>query len=147
MKITESTILTPGRYTRAGNHNPELPIIEVEADGVVLDMAGAVLDGEDFSGVGILVRGRSDVTIRNGMIRGFYQGLQIENCQRVTIENCVVSDNHNPVDAGWLADTANPSADGFGGGIHSLLRVELPAAVSAGGDTNPGSTCISFDFG
>ena len=48
MKITESTILTPGRYTRAGNHSPELPIIEVEADGVVLDMAGAVLDGEDF---------------------------------------------------------------------------------------------------
>ena len=118
MKITESTILTPGRYTRAGNHNPELPIIEVEADGVVLDMAGAVLDGEDFSGVGILMRGRSDITIRNGMIRGFYQGLQIENCQRVTIENCVVSDNHNPVDAGWLADTANPSEDGFGGGIH-----------------------------
>ena len=110
MKITESTILTPGRYTRAGNHSPELPIIEVEADGVVLDMAGAGLDGEDFSGVGILVRGRSDVTIRNGMIRGFYQGLQIENC--------VVSDNHNPVDAGWLADTANPSEDGFGGGIH-----------------------------
>jgi hypothetical protein len=63
MKITESTILTPGRYTRAGNHSPELSIIEVEADGVVLDMAGAVLDGEDFSGVGILVRGRSDVTI------------------------------------------------------------------------------------
>jgi parallel beta-helix repeat protein len=118
MKITESTILTPGRYTGAGNHSPELPIIEVEADGVVLDMAGAVLDGEDFSGVGILVRRRSDVTIRNGMIRGFYQGLQIENCQRVTIENCVVSDNHNPVDAGWLADTANPSEDGFGGGIH-----------------------------
>ena len=118
MKITESTILTPGRYTRAGNHSPELSIIEVEADGVVLDMAGAVLDGEDFSGVGILMRGRSDITIRNGMIRGFYQGLQIENCQRVTIENCVVSDNHNPVDAGWLADTANPSEDGFGGGIH-----------------------------
>ena len=63
MKITESTILTPGRYTRAGNHSPELSIIEVETDGVVLDMAGAVLDGEDFSGVGILVRRRSDVTI------------------------------------------------------------------------------------
>ena len=32
-------------------------------------------------------------------------------------------------------------------GIHSLLRVALPAAASAGGDTNPGSTYISFEFG
>ena len=117
MKITTSTALTPDRYTRARNPNPDDPIIEIAADGVVLDMAGAVLDGEDFSGVGILVRGRSDVTIRNGMIRGFYQGIRVEDCQRVTIENCVVSDNHNPTDACWLADTANPNEEGFGGGI------------------------------
>ena len=127
MKITESTILTPGRYTRAGNHNPELPIIEVEADGVVLDMAGAVLYSEDFSRGGILVRGWSDVTIRNGIIRGFYQGLQIENC--------VVSDNHNPVDAGWLADKANPSEDGFGGGIH--LSHVMDSLIEGNTTTSP----------
>ncbi|MCH7802018.1 MAG: hypothetical protein IIC24_10830, partial [Chloroflexi bacterium] len=69
MKITESTTLTPDRHVRARNQDPADPIIEIAADGVALDMAGAVLDGEDFSGVGILVRGRSDVTIRNGMIR------------------------------------------------------------------------------
>lgn len=118
MKISTSTILTPQRHTRARNHNPADPIIEIAADGVVLDMLGTVLDGEDFSGVGILVRGRSDITIRNGAIRGFYQGIKIVDCKRITIENCVVSDNHNPTNTGWLADTANPNEDGFGGGIY-----------------------------
>ncbi|MCH7801009.1 MAG: right-handed parallel beta-helix repeat-containing protein [Chloroflexi bacterium] len=56
--------------------------------------------------------------IRNGMIRGFYQGIKIVDCQRVTIENCVVSDNHNPADTGWLTDTASPNEEGFGGGIY-----------------------------
>ena len=117
VNIAKSTTLTPNRHTRARNHRPDDPMIEITADGVVLDMAGTVLDGENFSGVGILVRGRSEVTIRNGMIRGFYQGIRIEDCRSVTIENCVVSDNHNPTGVGWLADTGNPNEEGFGGGI------------------------------
>jgi parallel beta-helix repeat protein len=118
MKITQSTTLTPDRHARAEDGNSDGPMIEIAADGVVLDMAGTVLDGEDFSGVGILARGRSDVTIRNGMIRGCYQGIRVEDCQRVTIENCVVSDNHNPTDIGWLGDMADPNEAGFGGGIY-----------------------------
>ncbi|MDP6714820.1 MAG: hypothetical protein QF368_09370, partial [SAR202 cluster bacterium] len=81
MKITQSTTLTPDRHTRARDGNSDSPIIEIAADGVVLDMAGAVLDGEDFLSVGILVRGRSEVTIRNGMIRGCYQGIRVEDSQ------------------------------------------------------------------
>jgi parallel beta-helix repeat protein len=118
MKITTSASLTPDRITRAQNQQIDGPMIEIMADGVDVDMAGAVLDGENFSGVGILVHGRSDVTIRNGMIRGFYQGIKIVDCQRVTIENCVVSDNYNPTDTGWLEDTATPNENGFGGGIY-----------------------------
>ena len=45
MKITESTTLTPDRHVRTRNQDPSDPIIEIAADGVALDMAGAVLDG------------------------------------------------------------------------------------------------------
>ena len=137
MKITSSTSLTPDRITRGQNQQLDGPMIEIMADGVDLDMAGAVLGGEGFSGVGILVRGRSDVTIRNGMIRGFFQGIKIVDCQRVTIENCVVSDNHNPTDTGWLEDTATPNEDGFGGGIYlSGVTESLVKGITANNNFN-----------
>ena len=114
IQITEDTVLAPGRYSRTDSG----PLLEIASSGVSVDLGGAVLDGGDFSGVGVLVRDCSDVTIRNGVIRGFYQGIRAERVRRLRLVSCVVSYNHNPADIGWLPDTHQPNEGGFGGGIY-----------------------------
>ena len=96
--------------------------MSVSTSGVCLDLSGVFLDGEGAGGVGISVRDCEDVTIQNGVIKGFHYGIHAENVDRLSIQNCVVSDNTNPTDAGWLPDTDSPMEEGFGGGIY-LRRV------------------------
>ena len=108
--------LTPARYVGSG---PE-PVFDVATSGVTLDLSGCVVDGADFTGVGIHVHDCGDVTIRGGVVRGFYQGIRAENVRGLRIEGCVVSDNYNPHGIGWLEDTHNPNEDGNGGGIYLL---------------------------
>ena len=124
--------LTPGRYTKGGFESREyrriVPspaedcLIEVSADGTTVDLNGSVLDGEKSVKAGIYVHDCEGVTIKQGTVRGFYYGIRAVNVSRLTIENCVVSDNHNPRDAGWLPDADEPMEEGFGGGVY-LLRV------------------------
>ena len=116
MQISASTKLTPDHYvsTRSGS------AIEVATDGVTLDLSGCVIDGVDFTGVGIHVQDCSDVTIVGGLIKGFYQGIRAENVRNLRIEDCVVSDNHNPRGVGWLTDTHRPNEEGYGGGIYLM---------------------------
>ena len=118
----------PDRYTRATFNPSEYPglkatpapgaIIEVCSDGLVLDLSGAVLDGEGNGGVAVWVHDCSDVTIANGVVIRFHWGIRAENVGNLTLRNCVVSDNTNPLDAGWLSDTEAPVEEGFGGGIY-----------------------------
>ncbi len=112
----------PSRYP--GLRAPAAPgvVIEVCADGVALDLSGVVLDGERNDGVGIWVHDCKDVTIANGVVMGFHYGIRAENVSNLTIRSCVVSDNANPLDAGWLPDIEAPVEEGFGGGIY-LRRV------------------------
>ncbi len=116
MQIFESVRLTPDRYVGAGTG----PVFEIATDGVTLDLSGCVVDGIDFTGVGIHIHDCADVTIRGGVVRGFHQGIRAENVRRLHIEECVVSDNYNPHGIGWLEDTHCPNEDGYGGGIYLL---------------------------
>ena len=68
--------------------------------------------------MGIRVHDCDDVTILNGTVTGFHYGIQAHNVCNLNIRGCVVSDNANPTDAGWLPDTAAPVEEGFGGGIY-----------------------------
>ena len=124
--------LVPDRYTR-GTFEPsqyaglEAPassgaVIEVRTDGVTLDLSGVALDGERKGGVGIWIHDCQDVTIANGIIIGFHYGIRAENVSNLNISDCVVTDNTNPLDAGWLPDIEAPVEEGFGGGIY-LYRV------------------------
>ena len=81
-----------------------------------------VLDGEGAGGVGVWVHDCADVTIVNGMVIGFHYGIRAENVGNLNVRGCVVSDNANPRDAGWLPDIDAPVEEGFGGGIY-LYRV------------------------
>ena len=122
----------PDRYTRESFDPSRYPglaspasgesVVEVCADGVVLDLSGAVLDGAGAGGVGIWVHDCSDVTVTGGMVIRFHHGIRADNVSNLRIENCVVSDNANPLETGWLPDIAAPVEEGFGGGIH-LNRV------------------------
>ena len=132
MKVSAPLALDPHRYTkdfvetlcRQGAFEAAAKgcLIEISADGVVLDLRGAVLDGEDFTGFGIHVHDCAGVTIKNGIIKGFYYGIRASDAANLTIENCVVSDNYNPRDRGWLTDTIDPVEEGYGGGVY-LIRV------------------------
>jgi parallel beta-helix repeat protein len=132
MKVSAPLALDPQHYTKdfvetlcrqgAFEAAAENCLIEISDDGVVLDLRGAVLDGEDFTGSGIHVHDCSGVTIKNGIIKGFYYGIRASDAADLTIENCVVSDNYNPRDRGWLTDTIDPVEEGFGGGVY-LIRV------------------------
>ncbi len=116
MKVHTSTILTPDRYVATSSE----AVFEVASDGVTLDLTGCFVDGADFAGVGIHVHDCADVTVRGGVIRNFYQGLHAENVRNLRVEDCIVSDNHNPDGVGWLPDTHLPNEAGYGGGIYLL---------------------------
>ena len=116
MKVISSTALEPRLYTKESAG--EEAIVEISADGIRLDLAAAVLDGEDSQGWGIYIHDCADVEIVNGTVKGFFYGIRAERVQRLTVRNCVVADNHNPRDVGWLDDTDRPNEDGFGGGVY-----------------------------
>ena len=120
--------LAPGRYIKDSFHSQEYRgidpspgedcLIEVTEDGTTVDLNGSVLDGENSVRVGIFVHDCEGITIKQGVVKGFYFGIRAINVSRLTVEDCVVSDNHNPIDAGWLPDTVDPMEEGFGAGIY-----------------------------
>ena len=120
MRILTSTHLTPDHYS-FGHRSPAF---EIANDNVTLDLSGSVIEGSDRRGVGIYVHDCENVTIRGGVVRGFHQGIRVENVRVLNIERCVISDNHNPTGAGWLPDTFEPNESGFGGGIHLFQVVD-----------------------
>jgi len=72
--------------------------IRVVADGVTLDLGEAHLrgaadgaDADSFDGVGILIEGRKDVTIRGGRLSGFRCAILVRDCTGVVIEGVDVS--------------------------------------------------------
>ena len=122
--------IPPGRYTRQtfdtallnglDQSRTDGAVMGVSASGVVLDLSGVFLDGEGAGGIGISVRDCEDVTVQNGVIRGFHYGIHVENVNRLSINNCVVSDNANPIDAGLASRYGFPSRGG-------IRRWHLPA--------------------
>jgi parallel beta-helix repeat protein len=54
--------------------------IVIERDGVTLDGASHVLQGDQWSGNAVTLSGRSNVTIRNVNINGFLVGVLLEDC-------------------------------------------------------------------
>jgi parallel beta-helix repeat protein len=74
--------------------------LRVVADGVTLDLSGAVLSGAEggtepdrYRGIGLLVEGRRNVTIRGGRLWGFRCAILVKDCENVTLEGIDVSGN------------------------------------------------------
>ncbi|MHC5052470.1 MAG: right-handed parallel beta-helix repeat-containing protein [Planctomycetota bacterium] len=74
--------------------------LRVVADGVTLDLSGAVLRGAEagtapdhYRGIGLIVEGRKNVTIRGGRLWGFKCAVLVKDCENVALEGIDVSGN------------------------------------------------------
>ena len=98
--LRKDTTFRPGRVLKEA--------LVIGADGIVIDGNGAVLEGpgragdkRSFTGVGLLLEGRRNVTLRNLTVRGFEIGLAARDCRNLTVENCDFSDNYHDPEHGW----------------------------------------------
>lgn len=116
-RYTKETV-QPSLYPGLQASPPDGILLEICTDGMALDLSGVVLDGEGASGVGFWIHDCQDVTITHGVLMGFHYGIRAENVRNLTVRDCVVADNTNPLDVGWLPDIEAPVEEGFGGGIY-----------------------------
>jgi nitrous oxidase accessory protein NosD len=78
MALREAVRLAPGVY-----HLPRG--LRVEADGVEVDGAGALLVGSDRQGRGLEVAGRGGVTVRGLRLRDYHHGIYAKDCRGLTL--------------------------------------------------------------
>ncbi|UCG54711.1 MAG: right-handed parallel beta-helix repeat-containing protein [Dehalococcoidia bacterium] len=62
-------------------------------DPIVLDLGGnsIISDGHSY---GIIIIGKTDVTIMNGVVTGFSHGIHIDDCERITINEIDAHSNY-----------------------------------------------------
>src|SRR5438094_8581187 len=70
--FTANSVLVPGTYNLPGG-------ISIGASGITLDLNGAILVGSSFTNYGVTCIGHDNVVIKNGVIRGYYYGVRLEN--------------------------------------------------------------------
>ncbi len=97
VEIRESCVLVFPRPIADADGNG---VVRIVADGVTVDLGGALLEsGADrsrpdlFSGQGIVVAAKG-VVLRNGAVRGFKVAVSGDRCDGSTFESLDVSDNH-----------------------------------------------------
>ncbi len=101
MRITKDTTLPPnGQYRQA---------VIILADNITFDCNNSTFTG-DGTGVGILVQGRSGVTVRNCKVHGFDVGLYVVGGKRFAFDNNDFSGNY--VDDNYPIEDLKPIPHG-----------------------------------
>ena len=102
MVITRSIVVRPGEY-RLSPIPGDSVVIRIRGSGIVVDFAGAALIGSDprddpdrASGIGVLIEGGHDVTLRGGKIRGFKLGILVRGVRNLSLAGNDVSYNWKP---------------------------------------------------
>ncbi len=80
-----------------GTYRLEKPI-RVTADGITIDLraarfVGGTGDASKFSGIGLILEGRRNVTVRGGRFSGFRCAVLVKDCQGVVLEEIDASGN------------------------------------------------------
>ncbi len=83
MVITQDTAFSPGVYVLPGG-------IKLEGSHITLDGNGAVLVGVGSRETGIHLSAGKDIILKNLAIKNYRFGILAEDCQNLTISNCIV---------------------------------------------------------
>lgn len=105
-----TTITQPGFYyfTKNLSHTSGAAAIDVQADDVTIDLMGFVLDGNGANADGVST-GNTNVTIRNGTIRSFSNGINLgSTAGSVQVLDAAVLDSSN---SGILTSLTGGSVD------------------------------------
>jgi len=124
IKIDKSVKIKPGTYKV--EDKDKNGVLHVEKDGITIDFQGATLWGADKKtapnrrkGIGISIKGRKQVILKNAKIHGFLYNIVLKDCKNVSLENCDVSfakiDRINP--GHWLLIRNIGSWRSYGAGI------------------------------
>ncbi|HEX9077211.1 MAG TPA: right-handed parallel beta-helix repeat-containing protein [Anaerolineae bacterium] len=101
MRITKDTTLPPnGQYRQA---------VIILADNITFDCNNSTFTG-DGTGVGILIQGRTGVTVKNCRVRGFDVGLYVVSGKRFAFDNNDFSGNY--VDDNYPIEDLKPIPHG-----------------------------------
>jgi parallel beta-helix repeat protein len=99
IEIHRSVRIQPETYRVADTS--DAGVLIVKADNITIDLNGAELVGsadgaapDAFSGFGIVSDGHSNITIKNGKIRGFKVAVYVRGGANVVVEDCDVSHNY-----------------------------------------------------
>ncbi len=95
--IFQSVRIKPGYY-EIPDHDGKGALI-ISADDITVDFNGAIIsscdvkkaDREKFTGCGINIEGRKNITLINGAISGYHYNIRAVGCDNLRIENCDVS--------------------------------------------------------
>ena len=144
MVILADTTFAPGTYVLPNG-------VSIGASGVTLDLNGAELVGTGGVEYGITSIGHDDVTIRNGIVRGYYYGLRIEDCAGPTIATNDLSDNYvDPLSLAPGAPFLNinvgpmlPNFTNLGGGLYML---DVVGATVTGNTMRSGQNGMDLFF-
>lgn len=77
--------------------------ITIDGNGATLQGPGAIDNPESLAkaGIGLIVEGCTNVTVRNLKVRGFATGLVVRDGRSLRFENCDLSDNYDNPRHGW----------------------------------------------
>lgn len=108
MTIRESCIVKADTFLFPGAEGLGQPALTIEGSNITVDFNGAVLRGNEglsrpdlFAGVGILVRGGSNITLKNLKVQGYKVGLMAASADSLTVERSDFSYNYRQRLRSW----------------------------------------------
>lgn len=103
MTLTGSAKIAKAIYQIPATDAMDMPVLSVKGENLVLDFNGATLDSgmdptrpDAFTGLGLLIKGSSKITIKNLNIKGYKVALLAEEVDSLEIVNCNFSYNYRP---------------------------------------------------
>ena len=145
-------ITKPGTYTlrRAITARDERPLITIAADDVSLDLSRLTLTGlGDKRGAGIVVEGRTNVSVRNGSLRNFGTAVQVNGSANVRLEDLQITGEDIPglpPETGILLINTR-AAHLSGNVIHKTFLGVFVRGGGSGGNTIKGNTITGGENG
>jgi len=101
MVIDESMTIRPGTYFMPAADSTDQPMLTITGNDIVVDFNGVQLIGAEedalpdaYSGLAVLIRGGSNITIRNLSARGYKVALLAEEVDSLKLFDCNLSYNY-----------------------------------------------------